>query len=115
MVFLVFWLVRTSCTPSRRLAALVATPGLRGGAGAPSSAGQRDESGREDVHGESRTAVVLYAASLRPARVPSRAPAGVASRSSTLDGPRPDLRSVTYEVDVSVWTFELSYSTEVQL
>src|SRR5918995_5980839 len=35
MVFLVFWLVRTSCTPSRRLAALAASParGRRRGGG----------------------------------------------------------------------------------
>jgi hypothetical protein len=67
------------------------------------------------VHKESLTAVVLCAAILRPAPVPSRAPDGVASRSSTLDRPRSDRRSGSYEVDSSVWTSELSYSTEVHL
>ena len=67
------------------------------------------------MHEESLTAVVLSAASLRPAQIPSRAPDGVASRSSTLDRPRSDLRSGSYEVDVSVWASELLYSTEVHL
>jgi hypothetical protein len=67
------------------------------------------------VHKESLTAVVLCAASLRPARVPSRAPDGVASRPSTLDWPGSDLRSGSYEVDGSVWASELAYSTEVHL
>jgi len=92
--------VRTSCTPSRRLAALVASPTC-GRRWAPSSAGQQDESERADVRRKSPTAVVLFAVSLRPAHPASRAPDGVASRSSTLDPVPARLRSGSYEVDGS--------------
>jgi hypothetical protein len=58
-------------------------------------------------------AVVLCAASLEAGPVRVKGASGVASRSSTLDPARPDLRTGSYEDDGSVWMPEPSYSTEV--
>jgi hypothetical protein len=103
MVFLVFWLVRTSCTPSRRLAPLAAKPGLRAALGRRPRPGSMMRASVETRIGKSLTAVNLSAASLRPARHLSRAPDGVPPRSATLDRCRSDLRTGSYEVNAAVW------------